>query len=130
MIGLDTNLLVRLITGDSPEERQRVLDLLDGLSSDETAYVNVVVVAELVWVLRRGYGFDRDRIAMVLRQLTEHPRIVVDAEILREAAHRFREDGADVADHIIAVMNRAQGCRTTYTLDADAGRCADFSPLP
>ncbi|WP_375453564.1 PIN domain-containing protein [uncultured Methylobacterium sp.] len=130
MIGLDTNLLVRLFANDSPDERARVIALLDALPSGETAYVNVLVVAELIWTLRRAYGFEPHEIASVLRRLTEHPRISTEADLLREAAHRSREEGGDVADQLIALINRARGCRTTFTFDRDAGRSTDFSPVP
>jgi predicted nucleic-acid-binding protein len=130
MIGLDTNLIVRLFANDSPDEQRRVIAFLDGLPPHETAYVNVLVVTELVWTLRRVYRFDRDEIATVLRRLTEHPRIVTDKDLLREAAHRSREEGGDVADHLIALINRASGCRTTFTFDADAARSTDFSAVP
>lgn len=130
MIGLDTNLLVRLITNNSPMERQRVLAFLDALPREEQVYVNLVVASELVWVLRKRFGYDRATVAAVLQRLTEHPRIATDVEILREAARRYREQGADVADHLIALTNRARGCWTTYTLDSGASRATDFSPLP
>lgn len=130
MIGLDTNLLVRLFANDSPDERQRVVSLLNALPLNETAYVNVLVVAELVWTLRRAYRFDREQIVTVLRRLTEHPKIVTEAELLREAAHRSREDGGDVADHLIGLINTARGCRTTLTFDTTAARSPDFSLAP
>ena len=130
MIGLDTNLLVRLFVDDSPDERDRVIALLDALAPGETAYVNVLVVAELVWTLRRAYRFEPHEIAAILRRLTEHPRIATKTDLLREAAHRSREEGGDVADHLIALVNRARGCRTTFTYDRDASRSTDFSPVP
>ena len=130
MIGLDTNLLVRLFAHDSPEERARVIALLEALPPGETAYVNVLVVAELVWTLRRAYRFEPHEIAAVLRRLTEHPRIVTETDLLRNAAHRSQEKGGDLADHLIALINRARGCRTTFTFDRDAGRAAAFSLVP
>lgn len=130
MIGLDTNLLVRLFTQDGSGHRERTIAFLDALPPGEEAYVNVLVVAELVWTLRRLYGFDAEAISGVLRRLTEHPKLVTEAALLREAAHRSREEGGDVADHLIALLNRARGCRTTFTFDGKAGRCTDFTPMP
>lgn len=130
MIGLDTNLLVRLFAHDSPDERARVVALLDALPLGEPAYVNVLVVAELVWTLRRAYGFAPRDVAAVLRRLTEHPQIVTETDLLRDAAHRSQEEGGDVADHLIALINRARGCRTTFTFDRDASHATDFSAVP
>ena len=55
MIGLDTNVLLRGLIGesvwpdDNPGRTQRVADLI--LDSGETFFVNNVVLAETVWVL-------------------------------------------------------------------------------
>jgi predicted nucleic-acid-binding protein len=93
-------------------------------------YVNLIVVVELVWTLRRVYRFERDQIATVLRKLTEHPNILVqEKDILREAAHRSREHGGDVADHLIALLNEQLDCSTTYTFDEDAAKSEYFTLL-
>lgn len=131
MIGLDTNILVRLFAADDEAQRQAAIRLIDGLPLDDRAVVNVVVVVELLWTLRRVYKYEPSDLARVVRQLTEHPRIFVpDKDLLRDAAHRSREEGGDIPDHIIALLNRAVGCRTTMTFDGDAAKNADFELLP
>ena len=130
MIGIDTNILVRLFAEDDLVQREAAVALLDGLGPSEKAMVNIVVVVELAWTLRRVYKFERDHIAMVLRELTEHPKIVLaDRDIIRDAAHRYREEGGDVTDHIVALINRTRGCTTTYTFDEEAAGSTDFALL-
>jgi predicted nucleic-acid-binding protein len=81
--------------------------------------------------LRRVYNFERDHISAVLRKLTEHPKILLpDRDIVRDAAHLSREIGGDVADHMIALINRSCGCAVTYTFDEDAANSPDFALLP
>ena len=48
-VALDTNLLVRLLTGDEPEQARRVADLID---TSPACFVPITVVLELEWVLR------------------------------------------------------------------------------
>lgn len=54
-ITADTNVLVRALVQDDPEQARVASDLL--LQADAIA-VPLAVLCELVWVLRRVYGFD------------------------------------------------------------------------
>jgi predicted nucleic-acid-binding protein len=130
MIGLDTNLVVRLFTQDDPAQYQRALRLLKDLPQGEKAIVNLVVVVELIWVLRKAYQYGRRELARVIRVLTEHKKLhLPDKDLLREAAHRALERGGDIPDHIIALLNISQSARTTYTFDAEAAFSDDFTLL-
>jgi len=47
----------------------------------------------------------------------------------REAAHRCREEGGDIADHLLGLVNLAEGCSTTRTFDRDAAEFPEFTLL-
>ncbi len=131
MIGLDTNILVRLFAEDDRKQRDAARALIDRLPANEKAVVNAVVIVELVWTLRRLYKFENERIGIVLRKLTEHPKFLLpDRDVVRDAAHRSREIGGDIADHMIALINRSLGCSVTYTFDEEAAESPDFALLP
>jgi hypothetical protein len=55
-IALDTNLLVRLLSGDDPELARRVADLID---ASPACFVPITVVLELEWVLRGASRLER-----------------------------------------------------------------------
>lgn len=130
MIGLDTNLLVRLFTQDDPAQYQRALRLLNDLPQGEKAIVNLVVVVELLWVLRKAYHYESQDLARVIRVLTEHKKLhLPDKDLLREAAHRSLEKGGDIPDLIITLLNKSHDARTTYTFDRDAACSSDFTLL-
>lgn len=59
MIAVDTNVLVRYVTNDDPEQARKAVALL---SQEETVLVAHTVLLELEWVLRSAYGLDRPRI--------------------------------------------------------------------
>jgi predicted nucleic-acid-binding protein len=61
-IALDTNLLVRLLTGDDPEQARRVADLID---ASPACFVPITVVLELEWVLRGAYRLERGAVQLV-----------------------------------------------------------------
>jgi predicted nucleic-acid-binding protein len=130
MIGLDTNILVRIYADDDPRQRAAALRLIEDLPPGQKAVVNSIVVVELLWTLRRIYRFEDDDLATVVRNLSEHRKIhLVDRDLLRDAAHRCREEGGEIPDHLIALMNRSLGAQTTYTFDQTAARSDDFTLL-
>lgn len=131
MIGIDTNILVRLFVEDDHRQLDAAVALLDGLAPDEKAVVNLIVVVELVWVLERSYKFEPRWIEMSLERLSRHPRVhLPERHLVREAVHRSREGGDGIADSLIALVNRSHGCRTTLTFDQEAARAEDFELLP
>jgi predicted nucleic-acid-binding protein len=123
MIGLDTDVLVHLFAADDEAQTAAARRLID--ESREPVFVNVV---ELLWVLRRAYRFEESWLTIVVRKLTEHPKIVcADKDVIREAAHRSKENGEDLPDAILALLNKAAGCRTTFTFDREAASSDDFT---
>ena len=53
MLAVDTNLIVRYLTGDHPKQSLRARALIDG----EPVFVGVTVVLEVEWVLRSTYEY-------------------------------------------------------------------------
>ena len=71
---LDTNILIRHLAGDHPEQSPRCRDLLLELETGaRSAWTSHLVVAEAVFVLARLYQFERQQIADVLLPLIELP---------------------------------------------------------
>jgi predicted nucleic-acid-binding protein len=130
MIGLDTNVVVRLFANDDVAQRDASARLIDELLPGERALINSVVLAELPWTLRRVYRFESNELASVVRSLSEHPKIrLADLDAARDAAHRAREEGGEIVDHLISLINRDLGCRTTFTFDEEAAVHSDFTLL-
>ena len=53
MLAIDTNVIVRYLTADHPEQASRARALVDGAA----VFVPVTVILESEWVLRSAYGF-------------------------------------------------------------------------
>ncbi|WP_419938812.1 PIN domain-containing protein [Candidatus Palauibacter sp.] len=128
MIGLDTNILVRFITGDDPELAATATRLIESRCTVESpGHVCVPVLIELVWVLRRGYRYEKNAVTEVVRQLLGAAELIVeDSEIVRLALRDYESGGADFADYLIGRSNRASGCASTYTFDRRAARSSLF----
>ncbi|MBM5810251.1 MAG: type II toxin-antitoxin system VapC family toxin, partial [Cyanobacteria bacterium M_surface_9_m1_291] len=67
-VALDTNLLVRLLTNDDPQQAARVAGLID---ASPACFVPITVVLELERVLRGAYQLPREAIIRALRGLLQ-----------------------------------------------------------
>ena len=122
MIGVDTNIVLRLFVVDDEAQHRQAVAFFAARSADDPAYVNLLVVAELVWLLQRRYGFAVERIVEVLHVLVESVNIVVERRELLDAVIAAGPGGrkVSIADLLIAHINREAGCRATLTFDIPA----------
>lgn len=119
MIGLDTNILVRYITQDDPDQAARATRLIETQCTRRNpGYVAQISLCELVWVLRRAYGYSKAQVAAVLDRMLVTAELAIDNETLAyEALVAYREGTADYSDYLLALGNRVAGCETTYSFD-------------
>jgi predicted nucleic-acid-binding protein len=134
MIGIDTNILLMLLLTDESEpdritsQFSRVRELV--MDSDDEFFINHVVLAETMWVLRQKAKFDKASIASAIRQMEGMQNVTVqDTPIVLAALEAFEQLPGDFSDHLIGEVNRQQGCSTTFTFDKAASRSPNFSEL-
>ncbi|CAN7147323.1 PIN domain-containing protein [Rhizobium sp. LjRoot254] len=122
-IGLDTNVLIRFVVHDDDVQERAAARLFNELASDDVLYVNLIVVLEAVWTLRRMYGYSREQCLGFVELLLEQRSVELDEhEIIGHALLESRESGADFADTLVGEFNRIAGCSLTYTFDIKAAR--------
>jgi len=115
VIALDTNVLVRLITGDDPVQAREIEVYLE--KTEGPFLIPDLVMAELAWVLQRRYGFRRTEVGDVLLALLNRRDVVFeDEERVRVAVRSFIE-GLDLADALIVEIARAAGCDRLASFD-------------
>ncbi|MEP9350388.1 PIN domain-containing protein [Xanthobacter sp. KR7-225] len=131
MIGLDTNVLLRIfIEDDPPSMHHRAVGLLEGLAP-EAAMVNPIVLAEATRTLVRRMKRSRQEVATFVASLLNADVIELScADAVRRALGAYAGGKADFADYLIAELNAEAGCRTTYTFDIDAGQHTGYSSVP
>ncbi|MDD5242327.1 MAG: type II toxin-antitoxin system VapC family toxin [Sulfuricella sp.] len=111
MIALDTNILVRLLTGDDRQQMEAAIRLIDGNS----CFVPLSVVLELEWVLRGAYRVDREKIASLLDRLISGENLHFESEQVLLTAIRRYKNGLDFADALH--LSCSEGCDIFYTFD-------------
>lgn len=128
MIGLDTNILVRLLVKDDigqMEQAQRFVD--ENCTPDAPAFINCIVLAELVWVLESVYRFSRSEIAAAVEKvLAGSDRVIEHRGAVLVALDDFRTTGIGFGDALIGQINRARGCEATATFDRKAAKLTHF----
>ncbi len=119
MRGVDTNVLVRFLTQDDRAQLARVNSFFGQIEREgELAYVSIVVLCELAWVLRSLYGLRRKEIGTALEALVETAQLhIEDRGSVHRALTLYGEGAGDFADYVIGLRNRLAGCRDTVTLD-------------
>lgn len=119
MIGLDTNALLRLLTGDDAAQAALVRQRLAGFDAvPESVLLNHVVLVETLWTLRKLYDFKREDLQSLMAQLLSASTFGFEnREVVVRALALFNASSADFSDCLIAEQNAALGCDATVTFD-------------
>jgi len=131
MIGLDTNVLVRLWVQDDPRQADaaRALVVEHG-QRPGSLRVSDAALLEGVWTLKSVYGYSRSQIAAAVTGLLEEPAYALfDRNRIRAALEQYRASRADFGDCLIAADNAAAGCDFTATFDRIAAGLAGMRKI-
>lgn len=121
MKALDTNVLLRFVMRDDENQFAKASGFLGSRTSDDPAFVSLVVLVEFAWTLRQRYGLSRTDIHALVTTLLETRELAFEDEsdvsaIVADAAR------GDLADHLISYCARRAGCSATVTFDQDAAK--------
>lgn len=128
MLGIDTNVLVRLLIADDADQTRRARQLIEqSLARDEPVLVSLLVLIETEWVLRSRYELDKRTILGAMRSLLEARDLAFEDEpAVEEALFHWKDNSCGFADCLIAAHNRRLGCGATATFDQKAARMPGF----
>lgn len=131
MIALDTNILIRLLTKDDPDQTALAEGLLQkAADAGEPCFISDPVLCEMEWVLESSYAAGRSDVLAAMQELLAGELFVFeDREVLRQAIGRYQEGKADLSDCLIGSKARAKGARTTYTFERVLAREPGFTRL-
>lgn len=119
MIGIDTNILTRIILNDSEEEFPQARAFLeDGLSSSGV-FIATGVLLEVAWVLKMK-KFSRQRVHALLLQFISIPGVVLEQpEVIAKTLEVFQVGHIDFGDCLIWTAKRLHGVTTLKTFDKE-----------
>lgn len=113
MRAIDTNAVVRYLTGDDPAQAAKAQKVIDA----GNVLVGTTVFRESEWVLRSVYGFSGNDVASALRAFAGLPAIEVERPALLAEALDRMEKGMDFADALH--LDAAAGCAAMLSFDRD-----------
>ena len=111
MRAIDTNVVVRFLTGDD----KRQAGIARAVIEAGSVFIPITVCLETEWVLRSGYGFDGDAIAEALRALAGLPGVFVEEPGVLGAALDAMSAGMDFADAVH--IAKSEACASFLTFD-------------
>ncbi len=119
---VDTNILVRHLTGDPPAQARRATRYLERA---EQLLLSDLIAAEVVYVLESYYEVPRTQVAETLRAILAFPAIrVVDTDLLRRAIEVYEVDRLDFADAYLVATAERTGIGVIASFDRSIDRVA------
>jgi len=119
MIGIDTNILLRLWLNDDPAQNKRIDALLAAHGGmPGSLLVTDVVLAEAVWRLKSAFEQDKSAQLIAVRSLLEETAFAFeDRETVASALSLFESGSCGFADCLVVATHARQGCDFTATFD-------------
>lgn len=132
MIGLDTNVLLRVALSDHQGQAAAARALiLAEQKQRRKIFINRIVLCEAVWTLSRGYRYSRDQIATALDLWLGNTALEIENRAEVEiAASRLATSKADFSDILIGLVNQRAGCTATYSFDEAGIAAGVFAAVP
>ncbi len=119
MIGIDTNILLRLWLNDAPAQNKRIDALLaEHGGTPGSLLVTDVVLAEALWTLRSAYQRDKASQVLAVRSLIDETAFAFeDRDGVAMALDMFERNACGFSDCLVAAKHRRLGCSFTATFD-------------
>ena len=121
MIGLDTNILLRVVKTDPDTPKQSALarkHVGELWAKNEKTFVTSVVLVECCWVLDSCYNTSREGICAFIEHLLSLDLVVLEhPSETGKALAAFESGKGDFSDYLIGIISQEKGCTTTWTFD-------------
>ena len=117
---VDTNILIRHLTGDPPGQAARATRFL--AEADDLLLADLIV-AEVVYVLESFYEVERARVAEMVRAIIAFDAVrVVDEELILRAVEVYEVERLDFAEAYLVASAERSGVDTVASFDRSIDR--------
>ena len=119
---VDTNVLIRHLTGDPPQMASRATRYLETATE---LLLPDLILAEVAYVLESFYETPRAQVATTLRAVLAFPAIrVLDADLLQRAVEVYEVHRLDFADAYLIASAERTGIGVIASFDRSIDRVA------
>lgn len=117
---VDTNVLIRHLTGEPPAQARRATRYLE--QADELLLPDLIL-AEVVYVLESFYEVARAQVASILHAILALPAIrVLDTQLLHRAVEVYEVHRLDFADAYLVASAERTGIGVIVSFDRSIDR--------
>lgn len=102
-IAIDTNILLRFISGDDAEQFERALTLF----AHHSVWISNTVLVETEWVLRKGMHYTREELVTAYEALLDLEGVTFEDETSFANAINATKEGMDFADSMHLYVAKA-----------------------
>lgn len=127
---IDTNIILRLITRDIPEQYERARRLL---ANEDTLYVfEDVAMIEVIYVLASDhYHYPREKIATKIKAIMSIPNLSCSKTLIRDALDLYASHPKlSFVDCYLAIVTEAAQELPLWTFDRKLAAQCPFARLP
>jgi predicted nucleic-acid-binding protein len=126
MLAVDTNVLVRLVVRDDPDQVRAAEEFVT-----KGAWVSHLVLAETLWVLDSVFELSREQVMLAVEMLLNHRDLTLqDADVVAEAlGHYRRRTKVGFSDCLVLEIARKAGHLPIATFDRDFAKLDDVQRL-
>lgn len=110
MITVDTNILVRIVTNDTPQQAKRAATLL----AKEPVFIPKTVILEMEWVLRYAYKLEKPSILKAFQGILGLSNVAAEDAPNVSRALNWYESGLDFADALHLASSSDSGKFVTF----------------
>jgi predicted nucleic acid-binding protein len=118
MLAIDTNIVVRLLTGDDLDQASRARALVEA----QEVFVATTVLLETEWVLRGAYGLGKAEVISALRAFAGLPNVILEDTARASTALGWAAGGLDFGDALH--LASAEHCEGFATFDRRLAKAA------
>ena len=123
MIGVDTNVLVRYMAQDDPEQCKAVNGLFEQASARNKVFVSVAVVVECLWVLNGRYRITDEQAHGFIRFLHSSKKVSLERpDVFSKVLAHKGTKAKDMDGLILAYTALDAGCSEFFTFDRRLNR--------
>lgn len=117
---IDTNVIIRHLTGDPPDMAARATAFLAGAHE---LLLSDLIVAETVYVLESFYEVPRAKVAQLIRSVVGFPAMrILDPALLLRSLEIYEIHGVDFAEAYLAASSEIAGIREIASFDRSLDR--------
>ena len=120
---LDTNVLIRFLTGDKNKKYRNLFSFFESLESGAMRVeLKLIVLFQVIYVLKSFYKVPKNEIASGLTELLRYKGITIkEKKIVRRALELWRKKNVEIVDcYLLACLEKdAQSIIYSYDRDFD-----------